>query len=36
MLKQLAASEIAVEVPDIAGSLEAVRSAKLAREKGLR
>ncbi len=36
MLKQLAASEIGVEVPDIPGSLEAVRSAKLAREKGLR
>jgi uroporphyrin-III C-methyltransferase len=35
-LKQLAASEISVEVPDIPGSLEAVRSAKLAREKGLR
>jgi uroporphyrin-3 C-methyltransferase len=36
MLKQLAASEITVEAPDIPGSLEAVRSAKLAREKGLR
>jgi uroporphyrin-III C-methyltransferase len=36
ILKQLAASEITVEVPDIPGSLEAVRSAKLAREKGLR
>jgi uroporphyrin-3 C-methyltransferase len=35
MLKQLAASEITVEVPDIPGSLEAVRSAKLARERGL-
>ena len=36
MLKQLAANEITVEVPDIASSLEAVRSAKLVREKGLR
>jgi uroporphyrin-3 C-methyltransferase len=36
MLKQLAANEITVEVPDIPGSLEAVRSAKLVREKGLR
>jgi len=35
-LKQLAANDISVEVPDIPGSLEAVRSAKLAREKGLR
>ena len=36
MLKQLAASELAVEVPDISGSLEAIRNAKLARERGLR
>jgi uroporphyrin-III C-methyltransferase len=36
LLKQLAASEISVEVPDIAGSLEAVRNAKLVRERGLR
>jgi uroporphyrin-III C-methyltransferase len=36
LLRQLAASEIAVEVPDIAGSLEAVRNAKLVRERGLR
>src|SRR5262249_18286991 len=35
-LKQLAASEVAVEAPDIPASLEAVRSAKLAREKGWR
>ena len=35
-LKQVAASEIGIEVPDVSGSLEAVRSAKLAREKGLR
>lgn len=35
-LKQLAASEIAVEALDIPASLEAVRSAKLAREKGWR
>jgi uroporphyrin-III C-methyltransferase len=35
-LKQLAASDITVEVPDISSSLEAVRSAKLVRERGLR
>jgi len=36
LLRQLAASDIAAEIPDIAGSLEAVRNAKLVRERGLR
>ncbi len=36
MLKQLAQAEVAVEVPDIAASLEAVRSQRLVRERGLR
>ena len=36
LLKQLATSEITVEVPDIPGSLEAVRNTKLVRERGLR
>jgi uroporphyrin-3 C-methyltransferase len=35
-LKQLAAAEVAIDVPDISGSLEAVRNAKLVRERGLR
>jgi uroporphyrin-III C-methyltransferase len=35
-LKQLAAAEVTIDVPDIAGSLEAVRNAKLVRERGLR
>jgi len=35
-LKQLAAAEVTIEVPDISGSLEAVRNAKLVRERGLR
>jgi len=36
MLKQLAVSELAADVPDISGSLEAIRDAKLARDRGLR
>ena len=35
-LKQLTAAEVTIEVPDISGSLEAVRNAKLVRERGLR
>jgi len=35
-LRQLGAAEVTIEVPDISSSLEAVRSAKLARERGLR
>ncbi|HTS53840.1 MAG TPA: uroporphyrinogen-III C-methyltransferase [Burkholderiales bacterium] len=35
-LRQLAAAEVAVEVPDISGSLEAVRNAKVVRERRLR
>jgi len=35
-LKQLAAAEVTIDVPDISGSLEAVRDAKLVRERGLR
>ncbi|HTT38395.1 MAG TPA: uroporphyrinogen-III C-methyltransferase [Burkholderiales bacterium] len=35
-LKQLAAADVTIEVPDISGSLEAVRNAKLVRERGLR
>jgi uroporphyrin-3 C-methyltransferase len=35
-LKQLTAAEITIEIPDISGSLEAVRNAKLVRERGLR
>lgn len=35
-LRQLAGSEVTIDVPDISGSLDAVRSAKLARERGLR
>jgi uroporphyrin-3 C-methyltransferase len=35
MLRQLSATEVSVEVPDIPGSLEAVRNAKLIRERGL-
>jgi uroporphyrin-3 C-methyltransferase len=36
LLKQLATSEITVEMPDISGSLEAVRNTKLVRERGMR
>jgi uroporphyrin-III C-methyltransferase len=35
MLKQMSATEVSVEVPDIPGSLEAVRNAKLIRDRGL-
>ena len=35
-LKQLSAAEVTIDVPDISGSLEAVRNAKLVRERGLR
>jgi uroporphyrin-III C-methyltransferase len=35
-LKQLAAAEVTGELPDISGSLEAVRSAKVVRERSLR
>jgi uroporphyrin-3 C-methyltransferase len=35
-LKQLTAAEVTIDVPDISGSLEAVRTAKLVRERGLR
>jgi len=35
-LKQLAAAEVTIDLPDISGSLEAVRNAKLVRERGLR
>jgi uroporphyrin-3 C-methyltransferase len=35
-LKQLTAAEVTIEIPDISGSLEAVRNAKLVRERGLR
>jgi uroporphyrin-3 C-methyltransferase len=35
-LRQLAAAEVTVNVPDISGSLEAVRNAKTVRERGLR
>jgi uroporphyrin-3 C-methyltransferase len=35
-LGQLAAADVTVDVPDISGSLEAVRSAKMVRERGLR
>jgi uroporphyrin-III C-methyltransferase len=34
-LRHLAAAEVTIDVPDIAGSLEAVRNAKLVRERGL-
>jgi uroporphyrin-III C-methyltransferase len=36
VLKQMSATEVSVEVPDIPGSLEAVRNAKLIRERGSR
>jgi uroporphyrin-III C-methyltransferase len=35
-LRQLANAEVSVDVPDISGSLEAVRNAKVVRERGLR
>jgi len=35
-LRQLADAAVSIDVPDIAGSLEAVRSAKVVRERGLR
>jgi uroporphyrin-III C-methyltransferase len=36
MLKQLADSDISIDLPDITASLEAVRDARVARERGLR
>jgi uroporphyrin-3 C-methyltransferase len=36
VLRQLSGAEVNIEVPDISGSLDAVRNAKLVRERGLR
>ena len=36
MLKQLSDSDISIDLPDITASLEAVRDARVARERGLR
>ena len=36
MLKQLSESDISIDLPDITASLEAVRDARVARERGLR
>ena len=35
-LRQISAAEINIEIPDISASLDAVRNAKLVRERGLR
>jgi uroporphyrin-3 C-methyltransferase len=35
-LKQLSESDVSIDLPDISGSLEAVRNQKLVRERGLR
>jgi hypothetical protein len=36
MLKLLSESDISIDLPDITASLEAVRDARVARERGLR